>query len=554
MNTDVSLAGRRIPWLVCFVSIVLPWLNPFAAGPSSSVDPWLLSAVCVALAFAIVPPGRLAPGLVLGLAALAAWTVARTGMSPESLALAAACLLVLMAAATAAGGMRDAAFLDAIALAWLAAAMVSTAIGMCQYFGASEHLAPWVTASATGEAFANLRQRNQFATLTTIGMASLFWLSPGKLGRGTALAAMAWLAAGNAATTSRTGLLEMIVLGALALAWPGPRRRRGALWLAGILAYAVAALVLPWALEAATGVVGNRLWDRVAAVDTCSSRAVLWSNVVHLIAQQPWLGWGWGELDYAHYATLYDGPRFCDILDNAHNLPLHLAVELGVPAAVAVCGLLLAAVLRAQPWAERDPARQMAWAVLAVIGIHSLLEYPLWYGPFQVAFGLALGLLWSRGGEPASEARPALRGRAASVLLAAAVAAACAYAEWDYRRVSQIYLPPQARMPALREDPLPFIRRSWLFRNQALFAELTITPLTRANAPWVHDSARALLHYSPEPRVIEKVIESATMLGRDEEALVELARFRAAFPEAYRKWSPTGRALEGAAAQVQPAT
>ena len=42
----------------------------------------------------------------------------------------------------------------------------------------------------------------------------------------------------------------------------------------------------------------------------------------------------------------------------------------------------------------------MAWAVLAVIGLHSLLEYPLWYGPFQIAFGLCLAWLWLTGRRP----------------------------------------------------------------------------------------------------------------------------------------------------------
>jgi hypothetical protein len=297
-------------------------------------------------------------------------------------------------------------------------------------------------------------------------------------------------------------------------------------------------------------VAGNRLWERVAAVDACSSRTVLWSNVLHLMAQHPWRGWGWGELDFAHFTTLYPGARFCDILDNAHNLPLHLAVELGIPAALVACGGLLWAVVRARPWREADRARQMAWAVLAVIGLHSLLEYPLWYGPFQLAFGLCLGLLWGAkpGGAPQRNVRP----RPATVALAATVVVACAYAAWDYRRVSQIYLPPEARAAAMRDDPLPQVRRSWLFRNQARFAELTITPLTLDNAAWTHETARSLLHYSPEPRVIEKVIESAVALRREDELLLDLARYRAAFPEAFEKWS---KARTGGAPQpAQPAT
>ena len=35
------------------------------------------------------------------------------------------------------------------------------------------------------------------------------------------------------------------------------------------------------------------------------------------------------------------------------------------------------------------------WAVLAAIGLHSLVEYPLWYGPFQIAAAISVGLLWA---------------------------------------------------------------------------------------------------------------------------------------------------------------
>jgi len=126
-------------------------------------------------------------------------------------------------------------------------------------------------------------------------------------------------------------------------------------------------------------------------------------------------------------------------------------------------------------------------------------------------------------------------------VLAAGAVIACAYAAWDYRRVSQIYLPPEARAPELRADPLPEVRKSWLFQNQARFAELTITPLTAANAQWTFDTATQLLHYSPEPRVIEKLIESGVALGRADEMLPYLARFQAAFPEAYDAWSRANR-------------
>ena len=60
-----------------------------------------------------------------------------------------------------------------IAWAWLSAGLISSAIGMLQYFDMGRAFSPWVNQPGLGEAFANLRQRNQFATLTNIALAAL---------------------------------------------------------------------------------------------------------------------------------------------------------------------------------------------------------------------------------------------------------------------------------------------------------------------------------------------------------------------------------------------
>ena len=430
---------------------------------------------------------------------------------------------------------------DLLARAWLAAATLSTAMALAQYFHLAAYLSPWVNASSVGDAYANLRQRNQFASLTMIGLVALAGLAArGRLQRSAGALAVL-LAVGAAASASRTGLLQLLSLVALAWWWSGALRSAATLfYLRALVAYLVAAVALPWVLALAGGGFAESALFRLTQDYGCNSRRVLWSNVLDLIRLRPWTGWGWGELDYAHYMTLYDGPRFCDILDNAHNLPLHLAVEFGVPAALLVLGGFGWMVLRARPWAEQAPVRQMAWGVLLVIGLHSLLEYPLWYGPFQIAFGLALGLLWPRGvaASPDVKRKSVLAivcSRAVAIFLIASVL----YAGWDYHRIGQIYLAPEERAAAYRDDAMGEARKSWLFRNQVEFAELTTTELRPANAARVHAMALELLHYSPEPRVIEKLIESAVLLRRDGEALQYLARFRAAFPEAYAQWSAT---------------
>lgn len=469
--------------------LLLPWLNAYTAGPTPNTWPWLISAAC----------------------ALVLWLLRRK-LSGEL-----------------------------IAFTWVLAASLSAVIGLVQYFGLALAFSPWMSPSHVGEAFANLRQRNQFATLLSIGLVALLaWLAMREKreisqdGRSTpwwASALAVLLAFGNAASSSRTGLLQWLLIGLLAVWWFLPQRRNLLmLALQALLAYGIAVFTLPWLLGLATGTHSGGLFGRLATDVGCSSRKVLWSNVLTLISQKPWLGWGWGELDYAHFITLYPGARFCEILDNAHNLPLHLAVELGLPTAFAICGILCWLIWQAKPWRDKNPVLQMAWGVLAVIALHSLLEYPLWYGPFQLAAGLCVALLWT--------SRRALSATASlEVLGVVAMMGVLASITISYYRVSQIYLPPAERSVAYRNDTLNKIRDNWFFQPQARYAKLNMTNLTPENAANVYDMAKKSLHYSPEPNVTEKLIESAVMLGREDEAMGYLIRYKAAFPQDYERWT-----------------
>ncbi|MDB5940897.1 MAG: O-antigen polymerase [Ramlibacter sp.] len=514
--------------------LVLPWLNPAAGGPSAVMQPWMISAVAALLLWILIAPevrrDRLYPGV-----AIAGAVMVIGGAAPPVLLALAGLAVIATGAAIASASPAKPWVMRAVANAWVAAAMVSSLLAIAQYFGLSPQLAPWVNPTEPGEAFANLRQRNQFATLSSIGLAALLW----KVQQGTApvrswaLPAAVLLAVANAASASRTGALQVILIVALTRWWVRPTHRGvAAVCIAAIGAYVAAALLLPEILQQTTGVSAPNALRRLASSDGCASRAVLWGNVVDLIAQRPWAGWGWGELDYAHFATLYPGARFCDILDNAHNLPLHLAVELGIPLALLVCGGFVFWLVRQRPWRDADPARQLAWSVIAVILLHSLLEYPLWYGPFQMAFGLALGLLARR---RAPEGK--LIGTNTRHAIGALLAAALLFTAWDYHRISQLYTPADQRSALYRGASPARMGDSWLFRDQLAFAELSITPLTRNNAVAIHALAMELLHYSPEPRVVEAAIESAMLVGREDQALWLLARYRSAFPKEYEAWS-----------------
>jgi hypothetical protein len=120
--------------------------------------------------------------------------------------------------------------------------------------------------------------------------------------------------------------------------------------------------------------------------------------------------------------------------------------------------------------------------------------------------------------------------------LAFATLLACGYAAWDYWRISQIYLPETQRAADYREDTLDKIRSSWLFAEQVQFAELGITSLTADNAQQTKALAQAMLHFSAEASVLEKLLDSAALLGQDEEVRFYALRYEAAFPQDYARW------------------
>ena len=543
MNS-LSLNNTLFRNLMLVLCIAMPWLNPFASSPSTAVIPLLVSwmlAACALLAVVELPVAKprwsmssfAMCGLVLfGLFASLLW-VPQVVDRALTAGLMASLMCVWAMAAVGRRAAVDESLLRGLVVGLLAAAVISAVLGVLQYVGWARELSPWVNQPLKGDAFANLRQRNQFASLTSLGLVALLGWVAARV-KTSAMSPSAWalswlllhvLAAGVACSVSRTGAMQWGLVGVLMAVWAWRRASqqavqvKGLVWLAlgAPILVAVWSVLMPWVALQTTGEWGASMILRVTgqAQDyaACGGRRVLWANVLALIAQHPWLGWGWGETDYAHFMTGYTNLRFCDMLDNAHDFPLHLAVEFGVPFALVVVACIAAWVLRRKPWREQNAWRVMAWCLLAVLALHSLLEYPLWYGPFQMTLGLAIGLLWASPTEQPKDAA-----QVGPTLVAALLFVGCLYAAWDFNRVGQIYRQAASRDAAYRDNPLHHAKQSWLFKNQADFAELTTQTVTADNAADVYPQALRLMHYSPEARVVQRVIDSGKLLGHNEQA------------------------------------
>ena len=282
----------------------------------------------------------------------------------------------------------------------------------------------------------NLRQPNQLATLTIWGLLAATRL----LRRHVAL----WLAvslpllATLFATGSRVGVISLGLIAGVALM--RSKRVRAGPRTAWITA-AVIALVLVWFAASA--------FTRATAEPALTQRLALWRDVCTLIAHAPWIGVGWGQLNFVWTLTPLPA-RAPNVFDHAHSLPLQLAVELGIPAATGIL-LLLALAL----WRTRRLARSREGAtvllMLAAIVLHSLFEYPLWFAYFLLPSAFLLAGLGGTGLaqqnlsgviEVAYDARASgttILTTALAALIATACIAMSIYGWKEYRKISAIY-------------------------------------------------------------------------------------------------------------------
>lgn len=436
---------------------------------------------------------------------------------------------------------------QSILIGLVLAAVLNALVGLLQYFNLADGFYPYLIQQGPGQAFGIMGQRNQLASLTSIGYVSVLIGAQSNVFRSVfsikwIYGFLAMLAIGNAVSMSRTGLIQWTIILIIHAMYSKDKWGDAAKQaLFAFATYCLAIVMMPWFLSQMLGEDYSGLLSRFGNEENCGTRSYLWLNVLELIGKQPLMGWGWGELKYAHFITLLGENRFCEVLGNAHNLPLHLAVTFGIPIALIVAIILICAVIYSKPWMEAHIEKKLAWSILLLVGVHSMLEYPLWYAPFQMVTILSIVILirWERvlgpgGGSYWGVTRQGL-GRNAGIMLLIAFLF-FGYVVWDYFRISRLYKSEFMKTAEDRVNTLTNAKKSYFFKNYVNFAELGMLQLEAENASFVNELAKEMLHFSPEPKVIKLVVESARLLGNEAEVEFYSKRFAAAFPREYAGW------------------
>ena len=401
--------------------------------------------------------------------------------------------VVALHGASAGAGASDDWFLP-FAIALVLAGVLGACIACVQIFAV--HLADnvWIAIPAAfGRAGGNIEQPNQFGDVLVWALIGLVALAahharrhPGATLARAGIACVAlFVLLGVVLTGSRTALVSLAMLAAWGLLDRQlERSTRAALAVAPLLAIVLTALVRTGTDAGLTAREGT---------DVTSFRLDIWSDTLSLIKAQPWTGVGWGQFNFAWTLTPFAW-RPAGLVDNAHDLPLQLAAELGVPAAATIFGLLL--------WSIWRPLRRVrglagvsgttarcALMIVLVIGLHSMLEYPLWYAYLLLPAAWAWGLLLGAGAVPVTAPASASSWRAWRAMgLLMGVAAVSAWA--DYRNIVPLFVPTDAS--STLGERIHDAQASPLFSYQADYVAIT--------------SAR------PPPRMLPLVVRSSHVL------------------------------------------
>lgn len=338
-----------------------------------------------------------------------------------------------------------------------------------QALGWHEFLKPYVFGRGNNRLVGNIAQVNQAVFVASMALATLpyfYYTRPSKIGNVFYLMAAFWLSLGFGFAASRGGLilgLAAVLSSAIFYAQTWKKR------------FSVAAIMLLLAIGSyAVGTHLLNLWvnPEMSAVGRFvagnqNMRLSQLAQAWHAFSNNPFTGVGYGMIKGYGIDHAEEIPWFT-VAHHVHNIVGQIAAELGLFGLV-IFAFFLSIVLRNLQWRGMQPEKGLAYAVLLLIGLYSLSEYPLWFLRFLMLVPICLALIDDK-------AKPI---RWQPHISAAILSFAVAFGAWFYidryhwysaiyYYVSQDNLTNEERVKAFQDLPVVFGYHS--YRDMMLYA------------------------------------------------------------------------------------
>lgn len=560
----------RVSLLCCGLLLSVPFLNPYHDYPLLTFyTEWLAFAIgLVALAAMATAPSRNPipiPGVCFGLFLLALLLAAQAaaGWVAYPLRSAVGALHLVWAALLAILGawlrseLGEARVSHPLQWSLALAGVLAAASGFVQYYRLPLPWGVYATVQPINQMFGTVNQTNNFADYLGCALVSIAFLrARGALGSLAMLALALLLAAGMALSGSRGSWGYLGIVFALAyllrLGGHSQQAKRVLQVASAALAFFLAVQLVNFTTEILAGPLGklhssaDRLMDpkNMEFGGTGRGQLLLYARMMFLA--HPIFGAGFGEFTWRAFEIAEDLPGAVPpgIDYHAHNLFAQLLAETGI------AGLLCLAIplgiwLWRTPWRTLSPAHCWAMGVLAVVGLHSMVEFPLWHAPFLGVFALVFGVASSGGAAVAPT-----RLRRGTLLLVALAGCLIAHGVWsDYRALERWYRMVEAKgargevLAAGDFDALMKLRADSLFGPYfERIASEAIALDERDLADKLAFNTQVMRAY-PVPSVVLRQVALLALSGQDAQAARTLRGAARVYPQWTRRWLPELRAL-----------
>ncbi len=418
-------------------------------------------------------------------------------------------------------------------LAWfiLAGGFASGAAAVLQHYFNHTAFDAFVTPDVSEAVYGNLAQQNHFSDYMALAMASLLYLAAsGKIHRPAALPLGCFLLFMLALSGSRSAWLYLGALTLFSLIYCRKERNRVLLIAALLLvpAFALMQFLAHFPFLSGHGTLTSG--DRLLVIGRDSGiRFYLWREAWMMFLKAPLLGVGFGQFAWHHfgYGPIFNDPQITGLYSNAHDIAFHLLAETGLAGTLLVFGGIFF-------WARRiDIAFDLhAWwlfAVLLIIALHSLDEYPLWYAHFLGIFMLFLGM-----GEARSLRLPFAQG--VMILLLAAGSYWMAGLMRDYLDLEGLLYPSYHNgkpplKPAALYDALYRFRKGTLLAPYVEYPMAEMMPVDETNLDSKLALSRRALHFSPSGMIVYRRAALLALAGRERAAKLEIGRAASSDPD-----------------------
>ncbi|MCZ3127139.1 Wzy polymerase domain-containing protein [Acinetobacter baumannii] len=167
---------------------------------------------------------------------------------------------------------------------------------------------------------------------------------------------------------------------------------QGLLWCLAF--FLIAGLILPYItqfIEFSTNTEITETSSFVARAGSGHERIGMWIQILHAIAQQPWLGYGWSQtsvavVDSIQYGTVHVW------FNSAHNILLDIIIWNGIPISIVIIAYFACWFLWLNQQAK-EIISIIAIMMVCTVLIHAMLEFPQRYAYFLLTCGFLLGII-----------------------------------------------------------------------------------------------------------------------------------------------------------------